>query len=190
MIEGIIYRYKSPSGKYYIGQTINEYERRKSFLCVSKSYGGSKIDRARKKYGPENFEYTVLMKVTGDNPEEVKPYLDTLEIGFIRMYDSFKNGYNLTEGGGGGMTGFHHTDETRKKIGISSSKRRYSEDTKRKHREYQTGRKYSEESKLKMSEIHKGKKLSDETKLKMTISRTGKKRGPYRKKKDSTTYQL
>ena len=45
------------------------------------------------------------MKVTGDDPEEVKQNLNTLEIGFIRMYDSYNNGYNSTIGGGG-LPGF------------------------------------------------------------------------------------
>ena len=129
------------------------------------------------------------MKVTGDNIEEVKQYLNTLEIGFIKMYDSYKNGYNLTEGGNGG-TGMKHSEETKRKIGIASSKRRYSEETKNKHYEYQIGRRYSYETKKKMSDSHKGKKFSEETKLKMSISRKGKKRGPYIKKKDSTKYPL
>ena len=110
MIEGVIYRYKSPSGKYYIGQTIDEERRRRNFFNLNKIYGGPKIEKSRKKYGPQNFEYTVLMKVTGDNPEEVKQYLNTLEIGFIRMYDSFKNGYNMCEGGSSNV-GYHHSEE-------------------------------------------------------------------------------
>ena len=44
---GIIYKYTSPSGKIYIGQTMNEKERRKKFLGKS-SYAGEKIDTARK----------------------------------------------------------------------------------------------------------------------------------------------
>ena len=32
MIEGIIYKYTSPSGKFYIGQTIDEKSRRAQFL--------------------------------------------------------------------------------------------------------------------------------------------------------------
>ena len=163
MTEGIIYRYKSPSGKYYIGQTIDEYSRRTAFLNVNVRYGGSKIDRARRKYGPENFEYTVLMKVTGDNPEEVKPYLDTLEICFIRMYDSFKNGYNLTEGGGVGTLGYHHTDETKEHLRVVNIGNKYnlghnrSEETRRKISESNKGKTVSEESKRKNSESHKGK---------------------------------
>ena len=206
MIEGVIYRYKSPSNKYYIGQTIDEYSRRRHFLMNGSNYSGPKIENARKKYGPENFEYKVLMKVTGDNEEEVKQYLNTLEIGFIRIYDSYKNGYNSTEGGGG-IIGMKHSEETKRKIGIASSKRRYSDETKKKHYEYHIGRKLSDETKKKISDSNKGRKLSDETKkkisdsnkgkkyseeikLKMSISRKGKKRGPYIKKKDNTKYPL
>ena len=118
MTEGIIYRYKSPSGKYYIGQTINEERRRRCFL-YDESYGGSKIDRARKKYGPKNFEYTVLIKVEGDNQDEVKHYLDELEIGFIRMYNSIENGYNIVKGGEG-CVGFHHTEDAKEKMRVAN----------------------------------------------------------------------
>lgn len=60
MIRGIIYKYTSPSGKVYIGQTINEKDRRKHFLIQKLSYGGIKIDTARAKYNPENFKYEIL----------------------------------------------------------------------------------------------------------------------------------
>ena len=130
MIEGVIYRYKSPSGKYYIGQTIDEERRRRNFFNINKIYGGPKIEKARKKYGPENFEYTVLMKVAGDDPEEVKQYLNTLEIGFIRMYDSFKNGYNMCEGGSSNV-GYHHSEEAKKRIGKAHKGKIISEETMR-----------------------------------------------------------
>ena len=55
MIRGIIYKYTSPSGKVYIGQTINEKDRRKHFLIQKLSYGGIKIDTARAKYNPEKY---------------------------------------------------------------------------------------------------------------------------------------
>ena len=150
--EGIIYRYKSPSGKYYIGQTINEESRRYNFL-YEKRYGGMKIDNARKKYGPENFEYAVIMKVIGDNREEVISYLNQLEQFFIKQYDSIKNGYNSSEGGKNGLL---------------------SEETKRKMSEVRTGKKYSLESRKKMSESRKGIVYSEETRKKMSESRKGK----------------
>ena len=192
MIEGVIYRYKSPSGKYYIGQTINEERRRRSFL-YDESYGGSKIDRARKKYGAKNFEYAVLMKVTGDNPNEVKNYLDTLEIGFIKMYNSIENGYNIVKGGEG-CVGFHHSNSTKEKIRAankgkpSANKGKHlSDEQKQKISEskignqYMLGHKHSEETKRKLSESlkgriawNKGKEMSDEQKKKLSDAHKGK----------------
>lgn len=50
MIIGIIYKYTSPSGKSYIGQTTNEEYRRRMWFGTGRYTGGrSKIDRARKK---------------------------------------------------------------------------------------------------------------------------------------------
>ena len=172
--EGIIYRYKSPSGKYYIGQTINEERRRRCFL-YDEMYGGVKIDRARKKYGPKNFEYTVLVKITGDNPEEIKKYLNTLEIGFIKMYNSIENGYNIAAGGEG-CAGYHPTEETRRKMGdIHRGKEPWNkgksmtEDQKKKMR----GRTFSEEHRRKLSEAKRGKTLPDEQKKKMSEAHKG-----------------
>ena len=179
MIEGVIYRYKSPSGKYYIGQTIDEYSRRNVFLNTNIRYGGSKIDRARKKYGPENFEYTVLMKVTGDNQSEVKQYLNTLEIGFIRMYDSFNNGYNSTEGGDSGC----RCEETRHKISSSLIGHKHSEESKQKMskaKSGKTGRIISEETKKKISDALKGNQIclgrihKEETKNKIGEANKGR----------------
>ena len=182
MIEGVIYRYKSPSGKYYIGQTTDEKNRRRVFLNLNCRYGGSKIERARKKYRPENFEYTVLMKVTGDDPEEVKQYLNTLESGFIKMYDSLKNGYNSSEGGDG-TVGYHHSEDTKEHLRVVNIGNKYSlghkrsNETKKKISKALKGIHRSEESKRKNSESHKGqtawnkgligwtkkKKISDES---------------------------
>ena len=170
--EGIIYRYKSPSGKYYIGQTVVEEQRRGVFLNPNSRYGGSKIDNARKKYGPENFEYTVLLKVSGDNLEEIKTYLNTLEMGFIKMYDSYKNGYNSTEGGDSGC----RCEETKEKISSSLM-----------------GHKHKEESKRKMSESKKGKphkSLSEETKKKISDALKGNKICLGRKHKDETRNKI
>lgn len=161
-MEGVIYKYTSPSGKYYIGQTIYENDRRRVFFNLNRSYGGLKIDNARKKYGPENFKYDVLMKVFGDSPEEIKMYLNTLEIGFIRMYDSFKNGYNSTEGGEG-VVGFTFTEETIQKL----------KDSHKGQIAWNKGKKMSESTRRKIGELKKGNKNmlghrhSEETKQKI-----------------------
>ena len=169
MIEGIIYRYKSPSGKYYIGQTIDEINRRRAFLRYKAQYGGIKIDRARRKYGPENFEYAVLMKVTGDNPEEVKNYLNILEEGFIKMYDSFKNGYNSNTGGDSRI--------------LSEESRKILSESHKGQIPWMKGKKHTEETRQKLSESLKGRKtwnkgipMSEEQKRKLSDAKKGRHR--------------
>ena len=51
---GCIYKLVSPSGKVYIGQTSRTFEKRFKEHCSGTS-GGTIIEKALKKYGPENF---------------------------------------------------------------------------------------------------------------------------------------
>lgn len=48
MFTGVIYLYESPSGKYYVGQTARESQRRGLFLNKHQAYTrwSSAIDRA------------------------------------------------------------------------------------------------------------------------------------------------
>lgn len=188
MIEGIIYRYKSPSGKYYIGQTIDEESRRRCFLSLNVVYGGPKIELARKKYGPKNFEYVVLMKVTGDNKTVVKSYLDKLEHFFIKKYNSISNGYNSTEGGEG-TVGYQHTESWKKNFSEYLKGNKFNlgktrtEKTKKKISEATKGKPKTKESIQKMKESLKGRvswnkglKLSEEHKNKLKGLKKGKHR--------------
>lgn len=99
MVNGIIYKYTSPSNKVYIGQTIHEKKRRNDFLCITTSYSGPKIDNARKKYGPENFKYEVIFRIESINKEEVRSILNSKEKEFIELFNSISEGYNIDEGG-------------------------------------------------------------------------------------------
>lgn len=116
MYNGIIYKYTSPSGKVYIGQTINEKERRTKFLNQDADYAGPKINAARQKYGVNNFEYVVLFKVESFIKSEVLEILDQKEVQYIEMFDSFYNGYNSTKGGG---NMYERSEETCKKLSES-----------------------------------------------------------------------
>lgn len=98
-IVGVVYKYTSPSGKSYIGQTTNEAHRRRTWFCTKRRYAGASINRARAKYGPENFEYEVLFKRVFTSFEDAQTELDKMEIFYINLYDTFKNGYNNTVGG-------------------------------------------------------------------------------------------
>lgn len=99
MVTGVIYKYTSPDGTVYIGQTTNECARRSQFFLRA-SYGGTKIDQARAKFGPENFTYERLHKNTYADMESAKLDLDKLETYYIQKYDSVNNGYNSYTGNG------------------------------------------------------------------------------------------
>lgn len=98
-MKGIIYKYESPNGKIYIGQTLNEERRRKEFFDLNKKYCGLKFDNARKKYKPENFKYEILFEKEYDNIDEANNELNDKEIYYIQLYNSISNGYNISEGG-------------------------------------------------------------------------------------------
>lgn len=120
-VEGVIYRYISPSNKSYIGQTINEKARRATFLNIKKEYAGPKINKARDKYNPRNFEYEVIVRISTDTKEKAIEVLNELEIFYIKKYDSYINGYNSDEGGGN--MSFERSEEY--KQNLSSSLKKY-----------------------------------------------------------------
>lgn len=112
---GIIYKYTSPSGKVYIGQTTQEKRRRKTFLNLNKSYGGVKIDNARHRYSPEAFTYEVLCRFEFATAKEAQEKLDELEEYYIKEFDTYRHGYNMTYGGYT-TTGMKASEETRLKL--------------------------------------------------------------------------
>lgn len=114
-MKGIIYKYVSPSGKMYIGQTIDEKKRRQVFLRENDDYAGVKINNARRKYGPSSFTYEVLEQIEKEDITELGEELDRLECYYIGLYDSFRNGYNMSKGGDGSR-GYHLTEEHKTKI--------------------------------------------------------------------------
>lgn len=96
------------NNKKYIGQSSNLHNRYLSFLNFDKPYAGGIINRARLKYNNKEFwSYQVLEYC---NKEE----LDEREIYYINLYDSFNNGYNLSEGGNG-TRGFKWTEQQKDK---------------------------------------------------------------------------
>lgn len=97
------------NGNIYIGQSKNIDKRIKHhFQCAfnnsekNKEYDKA-LYRAIRKYGKENFEWSIIELCS-------KEELYEKEIYWIKKYDSFKNGYNETEGGEGvpGQKGENH----------------------------------------------------------------------------------
>lgn len=97
-------------GKRYIGQSIDIETRIKRHFreLRNRNHHSKYLQRAFDKYGEESFETEILFTC------EETCNLDELEKDFIKKYDSYRNGYNLTIGGKGD-TGLIVTDEFRKK---------------------------------------------------------------------------
>lgn len=119
MIYGIIYKYTSPSGKIYIGQTKYTVEHRIKQHINDANNGSTKLFHiAIRKYGIETFNYEILNEAF--SIEE----LNKLEIYYIEKYNSYYkngNGYNMTIGGEG-ANGYIFTENDRQKLSGSLKK--------------------------------------------------------------------
>ena len=92
---GYIYKITNKiSGKSYIGQTITPIEERmrKHISDAKWEQGITGIDAAIRKYGIENFNVEQLCECANKD-------LDFQEIYYIKKFNTFNKGYNLTAGG-------------------------------------------------------------------------------------------
>lgn len=89
---GFIYKYTSPSGKSYIGQTVRSLSERAGHN--GKNYKGcSLFFRAIQKYGLKNFDVEILAEVP-------RKQLNEQEKRYIHLFNSLApNGYNISAGG-------------------------------------------------------------------------------------------
>lgn len=96
-----IYHYLCvPTNSYYCGATIDEANRKSVFKNVKYSYGGLKIDAARKQYQDWNNDWVYESRViTAPTPDLLLDLMDREERGSIIYYDSYENGYNSNRGG-------------------------------------------------------------------------------------------
>lgn len=95
---GFIYRILCiPTGKSYIGQTIDINRRKHEHFSTLRrnKHENPKLQKAWNKYGEENFsfEFWAFDNIT---PEQ----LDNLECEYIEKYNSLEKGFNLVPGGG------------------------------------------------------------------------------------------
>lgn len=141
------------NNKIYIGQTQKKIKNRwKEHIRIANRYAKTHIDnkytfaihKAMAKYGIDNFIFEILYEQ--DNLSLDK--LNELEMKFIKEYNTFKYGYNLTQGGDG-----------TKGTPISEKQKEY-------YRQLYTGRKLSEEHKKNIAQglLNRNYKTSDKTK--------------------------
>lgn len=130
----------------YIGQTYENFYRRWIFHkwnLKSGRHSNSYLQSAWNKYGENDFEFYPLESFNINQKEvTTKDKLDELEQHYIKLYDTFKNGFNLTTGGEKCRM-LPLSDEAKRKIGEKNSIN-------------MLGKKHTEETKKKMSESHKG----------------------------------
>ena len=107
------------NGKRYVGQTV-DYNTRKDRHLKYHNDEKSVLHKAIAKYGSEKFEMVPIIEFTAINEEVRRKVLDFLEVLYIKKYQTLTSqyGYNLTAGGGG-MSGFHPSEEARKKMSES-----------------------------------------------------------------------
>lgn len=150
-----IYQLKNTvNGKIYIGQAqnilqrFNEHRRNRNGHLI---YRDCYLYRDIKKYGWQKFEISVLERV-----DDVL-LLNEREIFWI---NELNPKYNMKDGGDCAR-GWHHTEETKRKMSETKSKQYLGENNPF------YGKTHSEKTKKKMAKAAKNRRHSEETKLKM-----------------------
>ncbi len=156
-MKSIIYKVTNKiNGKSYIGFTTKTLIQRK---CQHKKYCNKKKRKfydAIKSYGWDNFEWEIIYE-----SQDIQHCLTIMEPYFIREYNTFLNGYNMTMGGEG-------------TIGSKFNNRKLSEETKKKISIGKTGKSLTDEHKLNISKGAKGIKKSKEFRDKMIGNKNAK----------------
>jgi group I intron endonuclease len=162
------------NGKQYVGQTVKKLNLRWNEHTSSKSNGA--LQRAIRKHNKENFSLLILHECT---TKEEMDFVESFYISFLNT--RAHNGYNLTNGGEG-RSGYHLSEEAKKRISEKNSGHVMSEEQKaqvsKRHKGIKLGPR-SEETKRKISIGNMGKKYSEESIRKGALKRTGKKRAPF-----------
>lgn len=176
-----IYKIVSPSGKTYIGRTIDMRKRMRTYArlnCEQQIH----LYRSLKKYGWKNHKFSIVRKCPVCK-------LDDLEIYYIKKFNSFvgnnKMGLNLTTGGDGGQL----SEESLEKIRIKS-KAFMTPERIEWLRQLNIGKKMSEESKNLMRLAKLGKKRSPQVIANFIKKMTGQKRTPEQNKRRSEMMRL
>lgn len=181
-----IYKITSPTGKIYIGQSVNIKRRWVDHRSMPKSSKGNLLYNSFLSHGVDSHKFEILERCSKEKLNERERY-------YIEKYDTFEteHGLNLTKGGDHAVL----SKRTRDKISRAKKGKpiphligfKHSQDTKEKLAELAKGntnwlgKNHSEETKEKLRQANLGKKLSEETIEKLRILSTGRKY-PNRKK--------
>lgn len=142
------------NGKCYVGSTVHLDQRRREHFSrlANNKHVNVHLQNAYNKYGREAFDFEVLETIGID--DNIKDKLLKREQFWI---DNLKPEYNILLVAGSNL-GYHHTEETKKKISESTTGVKKSEEHAKHIREGQSGRVLTEEHKAKLSEAAKHRK--------------------------------
>lgn len=124
--DSCIYQIKNNiNGKCYIGQTVNFQNRKNAHLsALRRGVSDNKhLQAAFNKYGEDAFAFSIIEICPKDRLNEREEY-------WIIKHDTCHTGYNMNKGGGG-RHGFHHAEETKKKISEATKGKKVSDATRR-----------------------------------------------------------
>jgi group I intron endonuclease len=169
------------NGKVYVGKTISSLNQRKlEHLNAALKFRYNMIfHNAIRKYSIDNFKWEIIYEC---DDELILNIMETMKIIVNHSHVSEGKGYNLTWGGEG-LSGYKHTEETKKKMS-KSHKLIMTNERRKEISEKLKGHSVSQKTKTKLHDFNIGKKLTEEHKRKMSVSHkkyTGELNGFYGK---------
>lgn len=170
MNNNVVYVASFPNNKVYVGIAA-DFKARKGRHKHAARYGHiSNFNHAIRKYGFNSIKWYIIDQT--DNSYELRE----LEKIYIQIFDSYKNGYNMTFGGDG-WHGCTHSKQTKKKLRDYRLGRKHTKKTlklfskQRKGEKHPLfGKKHTKKTKQRISNSLKGQVLSENSKIKLAIS--------------------
>lgn len=162
-----IYKITSPSGKIYIGQSVDILCRWRKYK-IRGSVGQTKLHNSFMKYGASNHKFEIIHQCA-------KECLNNLEEYYMNLFQSKgrERGLNIRNSGSRAL----HSEESKKLIGDWHRNKFVSDETRAKISMSKKGCKiwskgvtFSEEHKINMSKSRIGGKHTEEHKLKQSIN--------------------
>lgn len=163
---GVIYLFTNTvNGKQYVGQTVSALkDRTKKHFYDARKGCTFLLHKAIRKYGEELFRVEEIDTAISRIDLNKKETLHILLLNTLKP-----NGYNISPGGGG-LSGVHHSAESRNKISQSLRGREFTKEHRQKISETSAGRTLSPESREKISVAQIGKSVSLETRQRLSLA--------------------
>lgn len=149
------------NNRVYIGCTFNCFGDRIDnhfYLLKNNKHHSKRFQEDYNIYGKDGFEVIILEYA---DPSIDKSYYYNKEIYYINIYNSIKEGYNISSGGKDGYSGVVRPQNLIDKISKINKDRL-------------SGTHLSDETKMKISKSNTGKKMSNESKEKISKGNSGK----------------